>query len=153
MNEKMIRKGNDPILRKVALPIDNNIKTRYSIEDQLVKILKIVPKSAGLSAPQIGIGRRVVVIKTKAKVYTALYNPKIIWASPIQIDSNERCLSFSERYILKRSICLIYEFEDIKGRKKRKFCFYKRARVIEHEVDHLDGLCIDRGKKVLYEKR
>lgn len=148
MSRKIIRQENDPILRQVALPIDNDMKMRRMIENRLLQTLSKVTKSAGLAAPQIGVGKRVIAIKD-VEEYIIMYNPQILWSSAIRINSNEQCLSFSERYILKRPVCLIYEFEDINGEKQKKFCFYKKARVIEHEVDHLDGLCIDRGRKII----
>lgn len=102
----------------------------------------------GLAAPQVGVQKRVIVVNTKDGV-VSLINPKITKSSWRKESEEEGCLSVPGVYgYVKRSVRISVEAYGSKG---EKITFEARglfARVIQHEVDHLDGvLFIDKAKK------
>lgn len=146
----------NPILRKksVAIPPEKiNADLRRFLLD--MKETMIEKEGAGLAAPQVGQNIRAVVIR-QADRTLFLINPRITkksWAREIE---EEGCLSVLndkgeiiyapvKRY--KKVNCI---YLDEKGRKKKISAEKIPARVIQHEIDHLDGvLFIDKiaGKK------
>lgn len=102
----------------------------------------------GLAAPQIGVHKRVVVVNTKDGV-VALINPKIIKKSWRKEAEEEGCLSLPGIYgFVKRSAKITVEAYGYDGEKINFEAKGLFARVIQHEMDHLDGiLFIDRAKK------
>jgi len=103
----------------------------------------------GIAAPQIGISLRVVIIDTKQGPL-ALFNPEISAFSWRKKTDEEGCLSVPGVYgmvkrSMKISVCA-YSHAGEKINFKAEGLF---ARVIQHEVDHLDGiLFIDHAKKI-----
>jgi len=103
----------------------------------------------GIAAPQIGISLRVVIIDTKQGPL-ALFNPEISAFSWRKKTDEEGCLSVPGVYgmvkrSMKISVCA-YNHAGEKINFKAEGLF---ARVIQHEVDHLDGiLFIDHAKKI-----
>jgi peptide deformylase len=107
------------------------------------------PEAAGLAAPQIGYNKRICVVREFQEIpnsekYTiinhVLINPKIISHSK-ELDLDfESCLSIPNMYgkvLRHKSIKLIYTDENGKEIKLKAKDFF--ARVIQHELDHLDG--------------
>jgi peptide deformylase len=106
----------------------------------------------GLAAPQVGSSGRLVIIAVQDKRMT-LINPEIINFSWRKEIAEEGCLSVPGKWgSVKRSKIIKVKALDENGKVikfKAKDLF---ARVIQHEVDHLDGmLFIDRTKKVIEE--
>ncbi|MFA6215910.1 MAG: peptide deformylase [Patescibacteria group bacterium] len=104
----------------------------------------------GLAAPQVGKNLRIVVIST-ADGSLVLINPKILrksWRTEIQ---EEGCLSFPEIFgLVKRSLKIKLVALDRTGKKIKFKASGLFARVIQHEVDHLDGiLFIDKAKEIV----
>lgn len=96
----------------------------------------------GLAAPQIGKNLRLCIISTEKGILT-LINPKIIWKSLRKITEEEGCLSCPNVSIkVKRSKIIYIKALNEKGQpiSFRAEGFF--ARVIQHEVDHLDGILI-----------
>lgn len=135
---------NDPILHEIA----DDISVMDNI-DQLIKEMFLIlydNKGVGLAAPQIGISRRIIVINTSQYdngIVCALINPKIIATNNFKIKTEEGCISCpgifkiierpSEIIIrtgIEKSSCLYLSFKDIS------------AVVVQHEIDHLDGILI-----------
>ena len=102
----------------------------------------------GLAAPQIGVHKRVVVVNTKDGV-VALINPKISKKSWRKESEEEGCLSLPGVFgFVKRSAKITFNARGYDGEKINFEAKGLFARVIQHEVDHLDGiLFIDRAKK------
>ena len=108
------------------------------------------PEAAGLAAPQIGSNFRVILVrdfkilpKTEKLVVTnfIMINPRVISKSKEYDVDWESCLSIPSMYgKVKRnsSIKLIYQDENGKEHKIKATDFF--ARVIQHEIDHLDGI-------------
>lgn len=104
----------------------------------------------GIAAPQVGVNIRLVIINTEEGPL-ALINPEITsWSKKKEI-GEEGCLSIPgvwglvKRYKKVKVRALTHTGEQTKFSAEDMF-----ARVIQHEIDHLDGiLFIDRAKKVV----
>jgi peptide deformylase len=140
-----------PVLREKSRLLTSNELQKKEIKQLFLDMEKtmIEKDGIGLAAPQIGENIRVVVINTDDGS-VVLVNPKIIKKSFKKEIMEEGCLSLPEIFgLVKRSQNVNLVALDKNGKKikfKAKGMF---ARVIQHEVDHLDGvLFIDRAKKI-----
>jgi len=109
---------------------------------------------AGLAAPQIGVGLRVVIFgmdhnprypEADPVPYTVLINPTLTPLSPDMDDAWEGCLSVpGMRGLVPRYRELRYIGVDANGRPIDRTVNDFHARVVQHEVDHLDGILYPR---------
>jgi peptide deformylase len=105
---------------------------------------------AGLAAPQIGVGLRVVIFELKDNPryphltpvpYTVLVNPELTPLDPEQEEGWEGCLSVpGMRGLVPRYRRLRYRGFDAAGAPIDRTVEGFHARVVQHEVDHLDGI-------------
>ena len=110
----------------------------------------IAAKGAGLAAPQIGENVRVVIFEVinnprypdrEPIPFTVLINPQLTPISPIQEEDWEGCLSVpGMRGMVPRYPKLRYTGFDAAGNKIERSVEGFHARVVQHEVDHLDGV-------------
>lgn len=143
-----LRYDNDPLLKRKSRPvekIDDDIK--QLIQDMFETMYKY--DGLGLSAVQVGVLKRVIVVDTGEEgEKVALINPEITEYGKY-IDCTEGCLSFPDIYgTVQRAESIRVKALNEKGEKiefKAKGVF---AQAIAHEIDHLDGiLFIDRTEK------
>lgn len=134
----------DPILRKKAKEInlkEVNSKEFKELVSSMIKTL-IKTDGVGLAAPQIGKSVRLAIINSKDGPLS-LVNPKIIkksWASEFD---QEGCLSIPGVYgKVKRSKKITLAYFGGDGKKVKLTAEGMMARVIQHEIDHLDGILI-----------
>ncbi len=130
----------DPILQKKALEVPRVTKriTRL-IKDMLETMYEA--NGVGLAAPQIGVGKRVIVLDV-GEGPMVLINPVITNKSGEEIDV-EGCLSIPDRWVyVKRYTDLQVEALNEKGSKIRIAANGLLARALQHEIDHLDGVLI-----------
>ncbi len=114
------------------------------IQDLLPKMIKTMhtENGVGLAAPQIGIPLRLAVAEVDKKVYYWI-NPEITSYSQEKIVSEEGCLSLPGKYFsLLRSETVTVRYLNEKGLPKKLRATGFLATVIQHEVDHLDGILI-----------
>ena len=100
----------------------------------------------GLAAPQIGVTRRIIIIRLEDKV-DAYINPTIEILENKFVEDNEGCLSIYsiQGFQVKRSPRIRVKAVNIKGELVKFIAKDMLARVLQHEVDHLNGiLFIDR---------
>lgn len=78
---------------------------------------------------------------------TALVNPKITYKSPEEETAEEGCLSLPGIWVpVPRSTTIKLEYIDAKGGSQERMLLNMDARIVQHEVDHLDGkLIVDYG--------
>ncbi|PIT94131.1 peptide deformylase [Candidatus Falkowbacteria bacterium CG10_big_fil_rev_8_21_14_0_10_43_11] len=137
----------DKILRQKAAKINRLDKKIQRLILDMGKTM-LAKEGAGLAAPQVGESIRLIVVNTKNGVL-AMINPKITRRSWSKEPGEEGCLSLPDIIgQVKRSkkIKVIYYNEDNKQIKLSAAGLF--ARVIQHEVDHLNGvLFIDYLKK------
>lgn len=111
------------------------------------------PPGLGLSAVQIGVLKRVFVAKIRSKT-RAFVNPKILKFSKKEIAFLEGCFSVPEIYgHVIRPAEIDLESQDVQGKSAKQHYKGVAARIIQHEVDHLNGALFidhihDQGGKV-----
>jgi peptide deformylase len=127
------------VLRQSARDLDKVTKKTQLLIDEMMKIMRDA-NGVGLAAPQIGILQRVIVVAPDDMRPTALINPKIVKAEGEQI-GQEGCLSIPGLYgDVKRAEYVEVEAFDRKGRGITVELEGMPARVVQHEIDHLDGV-------------
>lgn len=135
-----IRIYTDPILHKKCEPVT-------VIDDALVelagKMLVIMRKNrgVGLSANQIGVDKQFCVVNLDGgKTQLAMINPKIIEHSKKRILLYEGCLSAPKIFPpSKRYDRVVVQFQDFQGEVVTYEMTDMDARIIQHEIDHLNG--------------
>ena len=131
----------EKILRQMSKEVSKvDTKVLKDMEDTMKKFNGI-----GISAIQIGVPQRIFLAGNPAQVFI---NPKIKDKSSYTKVDWEGCLSCPGAHVrVRRSHSITIQYEDIEGKIiKRKFTGFD-ARVIQHELDHLNGFLIkDRGK-------
>jgi peptide deformylase len=133
------------VLRKVALPIEKvNKKTRALIE-RMEHALKIA-NGVGVAAPQLGESLRVILIAPDGRKPTVLINPEIIHAEGEAL-GQEGCLSLPGLYgDVQRHTRVAVRAMNKEGNSFRVDLEGMSARIVEHEIDHLNGvLFIDKA--------
>ena len=142
MIDKKIRIYPDPVLRKVAVEveeIDGYIKELISVMFEVMK----AGNGIGLAAPQIGVDKRVIVVSIDEKGFErlALINPVIDYFSDRLSTMEEGCLSVPGiRADVKRPSKIVVSGITRSGRKVSIETGGLLARVIQHEIDHLNGV-------------
>jgi peptide deformylase len=116
----------------------------FSIAETMLK-----NKGVGLAAPQVGQNIRLIVVSLKDGPIW-LINPNITWRSISTEVGEEGCLSIPETFgQVKRNKKITVKFTDINGREVKIRAEGLLARVMQHEIDHLDGvLFIDKAKDI-----
>lgn len=131
----------NPILTTPTTPFDFSDTTISPIElsETLIKSMHEY-KGVGLAANQIGIPYRVFVMRGSQENYVC-FNPTIVYQSPEQELNDEECLSFpGVRVKVKRSLHVRMRFQTPSGILTTQKFEGLTARVIQHEIDHLDGI-------------
>ncbi len=139
-----IRTAPDPVLRRKARrvrAIDNSIQ---KLIGDMIETMHSAP-GVGLAAPQVGIPLRVIVIGLPEEEDICLINPEVVRRKGERL-VNEGCLSVPG-YVgeVKRSEAVTVKGRDPGGKELRIRADELLAQVLEHEIDHLNGvLYIDR---------
>lgn len=113
-------------------------------------------RGAGLSAPQIGINGRIIVVTTGPGKFATLVNPVLSLWSAEEEEAEEGCLSLpGERYAVKRYQTITIVARSLKGKVENKFeASGPFARVLQHEIDHCNGILIaDVGTRILDDEK
>jgi peptide deformylase len=145
-----IRKWGDPVLKSRATPVDRFDDTLHQQVQRMAGIMKDAI-GVGLAAPQLGISQRLLVyrIGSDAPLIT-LVNPELEWTSEGEREVfEEGCLSIPGVAIdVERPIHVRVRARDERGDERLVEASGLEARVIQHEMDHLDGvLMLDRAKR------
>ncbi len=138
-----VRKLGDPVLRTKALPVEQ-FDDRLRDEVRRMAVLMEDALGIGLAAPQVGISHRVLVYRVEpAGSVVALVNPRIEWSSREEEISEEGCLSLPFVHVdVERPVAVLVEAKDEHGEDVVIEASGLEARVIQHEMDHLDGVLI-----------
>lgn len=98
----------------------------------------------GIAAPQIGINRRVFLVQRIDKAehpFEFFVNPEIVWYSKIQRKGEEGCLSIADTYdMVYRSYAIQVTYYDLEGKHFQEVIEGFTAVIIQHEMDHLNGI-------------
>ena len=152
MKKLEIATGEAPVLREVADPVSQIDLPLQTLIDEMIFTMRDA-NGVGLAAPQIKISKRLVVIETPpehdddgdpipdSRELFVMINPEIKNASRKTTDGIEGCLSLPG-YVgeVSRSHAILVEYIDRRGKKQRLRLKGWDARIVQHEVDHLDGI-------------
>ena len=134
---KIVKFG-DPMLRKVARPVEEITPRIVTLLDDMIETMRAAG-GCGLAAPQVGVLRRIAVIEVEDGVVYELINPKIIAFAGEQQEA-EGCLSNPGQYgVTKRPMAVTVRATNRKGEEYELRGTELLARAICHECDHLDG--------------
>lgn len=139
----------NPLLRKKSQPVKRIDRYIEKLVEEMKKVLyKSEIPAVGLSAPQIGELLRVIIYRDEDKIHT-LINPKILKKEG-KIVIEEGCLSIPGVYgDVERSNKILVSGISLSGKKIEIEKEGLPAVIIQHEIDHLDGiLFIDRIKDI-----
>jgi peptide deformylase len=149
----IVKGAKNEILRTVSKPIKKiDKKMGKLLDDMAVTMFKA--EGVGLAAPQIGLNIRVVVCRfnpgTKHEIVVDMINPEIVSNSDETITDEEGCLSLPGEFDkVARYAELTVKFLDRKGKENALKLKDYNARIVQHEIDHIDGiLYIDRVRKI-----
>ncbi len=135
----MIKKLGDPVLRKKAKPIEKVDKQIKDLADLMVEAL-IKNKAYGIAAPQVGVSKKMIVVDVEDFFYL-LVNPKISARSHQEESRLEGCMSIpGVDAEIKRARKVTVKAKDLDGKPKVLSASGLLARVLQHEIDHLEGM-------------
>jgi peptide deformylase len=142
-------KFGDPVLKSKASPVTEFGPRLRSEVERMVSIMRD-GMGVGLAATQVGILRRLLVFQVGPDSEpTALVNPEIEWLSSEVILAEEGCLSLPRVSMdVERPLHARIAGRDTEGELVRIEASGLEARVLQHEIDHLDGvLILDRTER------
>jgi peptide deformylase len=140
---RVVRKLGDPVLRATALPVerfDEMLRTEVQRMDELMQ----AALGVGLAATQVGVLHRLLVYRAYPEdPTTALVNPVLEWVSEELEAAEEGCLSIPGVHVeVERPARVRVRARDPRGGELVIEAEGLEARVIQHEIDHLDGVLI-----------
>jgi peptide deformylase len=140
---RRVRKFGDPVLRAAALPVDRFDESLASEVEQMGELMHDA-LGIGLAATQLGVLHRVLVYRAYSDdPLTALVNPVIEWAAEELETLEEGCLSLPGVHVeVERPAQVRVRARDVAGKELVVEAEGLEARVIQHEIDHLDGILI-----------
>src|SRR5215218_10235511 len=138
-----VRKYGDPVLRSKARPIE---VFDDALRDEIARMGALMHDSMGigLAATQIGTLHRVLVYRVEHdSPVNALVNPRLEWAGSEKEWMEEGCLSLPGVHVdVERPVRVRVRARDGQGEPILVEAAGLEARVIQHEMDHLDGVLI-----------
>ncbi len=144
MKELEILKVGAPVLREKAIDVSKITKEVYDLIKDMFFTMYCDEKGVGLAAPQVGEGIRIIVIDVTAKRESPMVfiNPKISKKEG-EDTQVEECLSVPGTKVpVKRATTVVVSFANERGNELKIQAQGLLARVIQHEIDHLDGKLI-----------
>ena len=138
-----VRKLGDPVLRATAVPVE---RFDGALKQEVERMTELMHDALGigLAATQLGILHRVLVYHAIPEdLVTALVNPVLEWASEEREWAEEGCLSLPGVHVeVERPASVRVRALDETGEELQIEAEGLTARVIQHEIDHLDGVLI-----------
>lgn len=127
------------VLRTRAAEVDRITKKTIFLMDDMMRIMRQA-NGVGIAAPQVGLSSRVIVVAPEDVRPMALINPVIVKQEGEQV-SEEGCLSIPGLYgMVKRAQYVEVEALDRRGREITLELEGRPAVIVQHEIDHLDGV-------------
>ena len=139
------------ILRKTAQTITSFDTKLKKISEEMYDIM-LSDDGIGLAGPQVNINQRIIIIgKLDHQAYSVYLNPEITYFSKDKEIGEEGCLSLPHIFgLVKRSKKIHLKYYDLDGQKVKEKIKGLKATVIQHEIDHLNGiLFIDKAEEII----
>jgi peptide deformylase len=138
-----IRRLGDPVLRSRARPVEH---FDAALADEVRRMGELMADAMGigLAATQLGVLHRVLVYRVEPdSPVNVLVNPEIEWRGDAVEPMEEGCLSLPGVLVeVERPVHVRVSARDVRGEELEVEAAGLEARVIQHEVDHLDGVLI-----------
>jgi peptide deformylase len=138
-----IRRLGDPVLKSRATEVD---RFDDSLKGQVGRMAGLMQDALGLglAAPQLGVSQRLLVYRVGPEApVVALVNPELEWSSREDETMEEGCLSLPGVTVdVDRAVHVRVRARDEQGEDRLVEASGLEARVIQHELDHLDGVLI-----------
>ncbi|HET8976548.1 MAG TPA: peptide deformylase [Solirubrobacteraceae bacterium] len=138
-----VRKFGDPVLRTKARPVD---RFDEALRDEVERMGRLMIDSigVGLAATQVGVLHRLLVYRVhQQSPVAALVNPEIEWTGKERETLEEGCLSLPNVHVdVERPVHIRVTALDEYGEPLVIEASGLEARVIQHEIDHLDGILV-----------
>jgi peptide deformylase len=134
----------DPILRRGGAPVTTFDAELRQVADQMMEAM-YEEGGVGLAAPQVGIGLKLLVLNPAGDAKDrsgerVLINPKITKTKGREF-GEEGCLSFPGiQAEVERWIGITVVYQDLDGVEQELRCDGWLARIVQHEIDHLEGV-------------
>ena len=146
---RLVRQYGDPVLRSRALPVET---FDPSLSDEVRRMGRLMHEALGigLAATQVGVMHRLLVYRVEPEdPLGVLVNPVLEWASEETEAMDEGCLSLPGVLVeVERPMQVLVRAQDERGEPLTLEASGLEARVIQHEMDHLDGvLILDRASR------
>ena len=134
----------DPLLKKTSQPVERVDDELRGLVDDMLATMYDAP-GIGLAAVQIGIPRRLLVVDIakddQPKSPMAFINPEIVWSSDDLSEYEEGCLSIPEVFDnIQRPAEVRVSYLDRFGKQHEEVYDGLMATVLQHEIDHLNGI-------------
>ena len=144
-----IRRFGDPVLKSRATPVD---RFDDALRKQVGRMAAIMADAlgVGLAAPQLGVSQRLLVYRVGQDApLVVLANPEVEWSGEDEEMFEEGCLSIPGVQLdIERPVHVRVRARDEHGDERVVEASGLEARVIQHEIDHLDGvLILDRAER------
>jgi peptide deformylase len=138
-----VRQWGDPVLKTKARPID---RFDDGLRAEVARMARLMDDALGigLAAPQIGVSHRLLVYRVvQGAPLGVLVNPQVAWSSRDEEWMEEGCLSLPNVNVdVERPVYVRVTAQDEWGEPLQVEASGLEARVIQHEMDHLDGVLI-----------
>lgn len=120
--------------------VDSEVQT---LLDDMLETMYAAP-GVGLAGPQIGISRRILVLdpsETEERMPMCVINPEILESSNRMSVYEEGCLSMPEIFAeIERPASVRVRYLNRQGQQLEELFEGKAATIVQHEIDHLDGI-------------
>ncbi len=138
-----VRKFGDPVLRAVAVPVERFDEDLVREAESMGRLMHDA-LGVGLAATQLGVLHRVLVYQAYVDdPLGVLVNPEIEWRSDEMEVAEEGCLSLPGVHVeVERNVAIRVRARDVRGAETVVEAEGLEARVIQHEIDHLDGVLV-----------
>jgi peptide deformylase len=142
-------KFGDPVLKSAASPVTEFDERLAEEAERMIGLMRDAI-GVGLAATQLGVLRRMLIFQVGTEAEpTVMVNPEIEWRSDDAATAEEGCLSIPGVVVdVERPLFIRARAVDVRGEPFMVEASGLEARVIQHEVDHLDGvLMLDRTER------
>ena len=134
----------DPRLKVVSTPVETIDESIHALMEDMLATMYDEP-GIGLSAIQVGVPKRVVVVDVAREGETPrpmrFVNPEIVWESDTIVGWEEGCLSLPDHYAeVERPEAIRMRYLDENGKSQELETDGILSRCLQHELDHLDGI-------------
>ncbi len=112
-----------------------------AVTDLLDTVKANSDRCVGMAANMIGV-RKTILVALIGKEYVVMINPKIVDKTKLSYETEEGCLSLEGVRPTKRHKAITVEYLDRKWKKKKQTFRDFEAQIIQHEIDHFEGIII-----------